>query len=38
LTLSPPLTVSYSPLPQDAQGGKCFVETTSIWLPQFVQR
>lgn len=35
---SPPLTVSYSPLPQEGQGGRCLVEPTSIWLPQLVQR
>lgn len=38
MTLSPPEMVSYSPFPHDGHGGRCFVEATSIWVPQFVQR
>lgn len=38
LALSPPVTVSYTPLPQDGQGGRCFVDPTSSSLPQFVHR
>ena len=33
---SPPLTVSYSPLPQFEQGGRCVVEPTWSSLPQLV--
>jgi hypothetical protein len=34
--LSPPVIVCHEPLPQFAQGGRCVVEPTSIWLPQLV--
>jgi len=34
--LSPPLTVFHSPFPQLGHGGRCFVELTSISLPQLV--
>src|SRR3954454_25244304 len=33
---SPPVTVSHWPLPHSGQGGRCFVDPTSIWLPQLV--
>jgi hypothetical protein len=30
--------VSQLPFPHSGQGGRCFVEPTSSWWPQFVQR
>jgi hypothetical protein len=36
LTLSPPERGSHMPLPQEGQGGRDFVDATSISLPQLV--